>query len=292
MSVLVFGRSGQLATDLQDAAHKRGVACMALGRNDIDVCNADEILRAIDRFKPRALINAAAYTNVDGAESEGDLAFRLNETAPRAMARAAAQARLPFLHVSTDQVFDGTKQGAYTEEDVANPVNLYGRSKLAGEIAVRENAPDALIVRVSWVWGPSGDNFVKKLLQWARARDALTIVADQIGRPTYSPDLASALLDLAAMPDGSRPRGILNMAGGDAMSRSDQARIVLAASRERGGPFATVTDVPTSAFPTPAQRPLNAVLDITRAVALGVAAPVFADSLSQSIDMILEGMTP
>ena len=285
MSLLVLGRNGQLATELQRAAQEIGLACTALGRAEIDVCDVDQIIQAIERTKPSAMINASAYTNVDSAESEGELAFKLNETAPRAMARAAAQTKLPFIHVSTDQVFDGTKKGAYTEEDAPNPINLYGRSKLAGEIAVRAENPDALIVRVSWVWGPSGDNFVKKLLQWASTRDELTIVADQIGRPTYSPALANALIDLAAMPN--RPTGILNYAGSDVMSRADQARLVLEASRAHGGPYATVKDVPTSAFPTPAKRPLNAELDVKQIAALGFRSSRFNAELLHHINELL-----
>lgn len=287
MSILVFGRNGQLASDLQSVAALRGIGLTALGRNEVDACDRDAILRAIDQVKPQALINAAAYTNVDGAESEGEAAFRLNETAPRAMAEAAARAGLPFLHVSTDQVFEGTKKSAYTEADEPRPVNLYGRSKLAGEIAVAAAYPDATIVRVSWVWGPSADNFVKKLLQWAKARDELSIVSDQYGRPTFSPALADALLTMATMKE--RPRGILNYAGGDAMTRSDQARIVLDASRVLGGPFAKVNDVPTSAFPTPAQRPLNAELDVSKAQALGFVLPTFSDSLKSCIAAIVKG---
>ena len=289
MNILVFGRAGQLATDLQNAARGRDLALTALGRNDIDICDRDAILRAIDRFKPNALINAAAYTNVDGAESEGEAAFRLNETAPRAMAEAARDAALPFIHVSTDQVFDGTKKGAYSEVDVPNPINLYGRSKRAGEIAVANADPNALIVRVSWVWGPSGDNFVKKLLQWAAARDELSIVADQWGRPTYSPALADALLTLAAMADSTRPKAILNYAGEDAMTRAEQARIVLSLSQSQGGPFAAVRDVPTSAFPTPAQRPLNAELAIDKAKSLPLPTPDFATGLRDCIATLLQG---
>lgn len=288
MSVLVFGRSGQLASDLQHVAAARGIALTALGRNEIDICDRDALLRAIDAVKPQALINAAAYTNVDGAESDEAAAFRLNETAPQAMAQAAHHARLPFLHVSTDQVFDGTKKGAYTEADATNPINLYGRSKLAGEIAVAAANPEASIVRVSWVWGPSADNFVKKLLQWASARDELSIVNDQYGRPTYSPALADALLTMATMPH--RPHGLIHYAGGDAMTRSDQARAVLAASRTHGGPFAHVKDVPTSAFPTPAARPLNAELDVSKAHALGFKLPLFADSLSDCVAAIVKGL--
>ncbi len=287
MSILVFGRNGQLASDLQSVAAARGIGLTALGRNEVDACDRDAILRMIDQVKPQALINAAAYTNVDAAESEGEAAFRLNETAPRAMAEAAARAGLPFLHVSTDQVFEGTKKGAYTEADEPRPVNLYGRSKLAGEIAVAAADPDATIVRVSWVWGPSADNFVKKLLQWAKARDELSIVSDQYGRPTFSPALADALLTLATMKE--RPRGLLNYAGGDAMTRSDQARIVLDASRALGGPFAKVSDVLTSAFPTPAQRPLNVELDVSKVQALGFVLPTFSDSLKSCIAAIVKG---
>lgn len=287
MSILVFGRTGQLATDLQLAAAARGMACTALGRAEIDVCDTTQILKAIEEVKPSALINAAAYTNVDGAESEGEAAFRLNEVAPRAMAEAAQHANLPFIHISTDQVFNGTKHGAYTEEDTPNPINLYGRSKLAGEIAVRESNPDALIVRVSWVWGPSGDNFVKKILQWASTRDELSIVSDQYGCPTYSPALANALMDLAAMPN--RPKGLLNYAGGDAMMRSAQARVVLEASRVWGGPYAVVKDVLTSAFPTPAQRPLNAELAIDKVKALGLPTPDFATGLRDCITTLVQG---
>lgn len=288
MSILVFGRSGQLASDLQNIAANRGLAVKAFGRNDLDICDREAISRAIDAFKPQALINAAAYTHVDGAESDAEAAFRLNETAPRAMAQAAALAQLPFLHVSTDQVFDGAKAGAYTEVDATNPINLYGRSKRAGEIAVAEADRDATIVRVSWVWGPSADNFVKKLLQWASARDELSIVSDQFGRPTYSPALAGALLTMAMMP--ARPRGLLNYAGGDAMTRSEQARIVLASSRALGGPFAIVKDVPTSAFPTPAVRPLNAELDVSKAKALGFELPLFADNLKDCMAAIVKGL--
>jgi dTDP-4-dehydrorhamnose reductase len=287
MSILVFGRNGQLASDLQTIAAARGISLTALGRNEVDACDRDALLRAIDQVKPQALINAAAYTNVDAAENDAEAAFRLNEIVPRAMAEAAQQAHLPFLHVSTDQVFDGTKKGAYTEADTTNPINLYGRSKLAGEVAVANADPDATIVRVSWVWGPSADNFVKKLLQWAKARNELSIVSDQIGRPTFSPALADALLTMAAMKE--RPCGILNYAGGDAMTRSDQARIVLDASRALGGPFAKVNDVPTSAFPTPAQRPLNAELDVSKAEALGFMLPTFSDSLKSCMAAIVKG---
>jgi dTDP-4-dehydrorhamnose reductase len=202
---LVIGRQGQVATDLVAASQRAGVSLAALGRPDLDITDPDSIARALDRAQPTAVINAGAYTAVDRAESEPDLAFAVNRDGPAALARFCAGARIPLIHISTDQVFDGRKQGGYVETDSPNPLCVYGRSKWAGETAVAEAHNDHLIVRVSWVFGPSGDNFVKKLLEWARTRDTLTIVCDQRGRPTYSPALADALIILASRMTGQRP---------------------------------------------------------------------------------------
>lgn len=289
--ILVVGHRGQLATDLMRVAAERDEDLVALGRPQLDLTDPAHAARALDRIEPSAVINAAAYTQVDRAESEPDLAYALNRDGPARLAAACARARVPLIHVSTDQVFDGTKAGGYREDEAPNPLCVYGASKLAGERAVLEAAPVALVVRVSWVFGPSGENFVTKVLGWARARPRLAIVADQTGRPTFSPALAAALLDLArlmAQGGEDRPSGLLHLAGGSVMTRAEQAGRILAASAARGGPFADIEPVATADFPTPARRPLNAELDVTRAAERhGLALGPFEPDLETTLDIIL-----
>lgn len=289
--ILIVGQSGQLATDLIAAANAHGLDAVAAGRPHLDLTKPDAPARMLDRIEPRAVINAAAYTDVDRAESEPDLAHAINCDGPASLAAACARAGVPLIHVSTDQVFDGRKEGGYVETDAPNPLCVYGASKLAGERAVFAALPDALIVRVSWVFGPSGTNFVTKVLDWARARPALRIVADQRGRPTFSPGLAVALLDLArrmAASESGAPRGLLHLAGDTVMTRAEQARIILAASQMRGGPFAAVEPVPTVAFPTPATRPLNAELDCSLArERYGLALGPFGPDLDATLNVLL-----
>ncbi len=294
--VLVIGRKGQLATDLVAVATDEHAPILALGRPDFDLTDADAARRALDRYQPGAVINAGAYTAVDRAESEAEAAFSLNRDGAARLAAACAAAAIPFLHVSTDQVFDGSKAGAYVEDDVTGPLCVYGQSKLAGEIAVLEANPSALVARTSWVFGPSGDNFVTKVLGWARASQNVTgqnlrIVGDQRGCPTYSPDLAFCLLTLAqamAVGGDNAPAGILHLAGPEAMTRDEQARRILAGSAARRGPFAGVTPVPTRDFPTPATRPLNAELDTGRLKAVyGLQLQPFGEALAATLDRLL-----
>jgi len=289
--ILVVGRKGQLATDLVEAGDRGPVPVVALGRPDLDLLNETSIAAAIERVAPRAVINAAAYTAVDRAEAEPDAAFALNRDGPGQLAAACARAGIPLVHVSTDQVFDGRREGGFTEQDEPNPLCLYGRSKLAGERAVARAGGDHLVVRVSWVFGPSADNFVKKVLGWATARDTVSIVSDQRGRPTYSPGLAEALIALAArMGSGepARPAGLLHLAGATVMTRFEQALQILEESRLRGGPSANVLPVLTKDFPTPATRPLNAELDVTRAARLyGLQLRTFTEDLSETLDRVI-----
>jgi dTDP-4-dehydrorhamnose reductase len=289
--LLVVGRQGQLATDLREAATRLGIPLAALGRPELDVTDADSVVRAIDETGPCAVINTAAYTNVDRAESEPDLAFALNRDGPAHLARACARSRIPLVHVSTDQVFDGEREGGHREDDDPRPLCIYGQSKLAGERAVAEIHDDHLIARVSWVFGPSGDNFVKKVLAWADARDTLRIVSDQRGRPTYAPALAEALIALArrmAESGANRPRGLLHLAGASVMTRYEQAVAIIEGSRVRGGPVARVEPVPTREFPTPAVRPLNAELDVRRAAErYGIRLGPFAPDLAATLDRII-----
>lgn len=289
--ILVVGRQGQLATDLVAAGERMGARLIALGRPELDITDPDVIPRALDAHAPAAIINAAAYTAVDRAESEPELALALNRDGPSRLAKACASREIALIHVSTDQVFDGRKRGSYVETDPPNPLCVYGRSKLLGEEAVATESPEHLIVRVSWIFGPSGDNFVKKLLAWARERETLAIVSDQRGRPTYGPGLAEALLRLAcAMTagEGARPHGLVHLAGASVMARHEQALAVMAGSAARGGPVAAIRPVPTSDFPTPATRPLNAELDPTLAAERhGLRLAPFEVDLATTLDAII-----
>lgn len=284
-AILVLGRSGLLASALAECG--RGSVVTA-GRPDFDLAASDAPSRVLDATRPAAVINAAAYTRVDRAESEPELAFALNRDGPAALAKVCARAGVPLIHLSTDCVFDGTKDGAYHEADTPRPLNIYGASKRAGERAVLEAMPSALVVRTSWIFGRQGESFVTRLLAWAQGRDSLTIVSDQRGKPTYAPALAEALLIFAhGMIAGSATGGLMHLAGETALSRAEQAQIILDLARERGGPWARVTPIPTSAHPTAARRPLNAVLDCTLAAKRGIALGPFRHDIEITLDCLL-----
>lgn len=294
--LLVIGRAGQLATDLSQACARADRTACCLGRPELDLADAASIDRALTSLKPDAVINAAAYTAVDKAEAERDLAFAVNAVGPGLLAAACARADVPLIHVSTDMVFPDRATGEHREDDPVAPLSHYGATKLEGERRVLAASSSNLVVRVSWVFGPSGDNFVKKLLEWAKARPELSIVADQRGRPTYSPGLAKALIDLAdrmVVGGSDAPCGVLHLAGADVLTRDEQARRVMAASALRGGPTARINPVPTSAFPTPAKRALNAVLDIERArTRHAIALGSFDANLDATLDKIIGPIAP
>lgn len=289
-TILVLGRSGQLACALAE----RGCgSVVAAGRPDFDLALPDAPLRILDMIRPAAVINAAAYTAVDRAESEPELAFVVNRDGPAALAKACARADLPLIHISTDCVFDGAKDGAYSETDISRPLNVYGASKRAGERAVLEALPSALVVRTSWVFGPRGESFVTRLLGWAQGRESLTIVGDQRGKPTYAPGLADALLALVpGMIGRTLAGGLLHLAGETVLSRAEQAQLVLDAACRRGGPWAKVIPIPSSAHPTAAPRPLNAVLDCTLAARLGIALGPFGDDVEATLDRLIGPVSP
>ena len=250
--ILVFGKSGQVATELQ----RRGDA-VALGRDAVDVTETGACERAIRDHAPRVVINASAYTAVDKAETEAEKALALNAKAPGDMARACAVIGIPFLHVSTDYVFDGSGDRPWREADPVAPLNVYGRSKLAGEQAVRAAGGNAAILRTSWVFSAHGTNFVKTMLRLAETRDSLSVVADQIGGPTPATDIASALLRMGHGMMQGQTGGIYHFAGQPPVSWADFARAIF----DEAGRAVTVADIPTSDYPTPARRPLNSRLD-------------------------------
>lgn len=265
--ILQFGATGQLSREMlarQDAM----VEVVPLSRADVDLTDTASVTRAIETAGGIDLVlNAAAYTAVDKAEAEPDLAYAVNARAPEAMARACAQRDVPLIQISTDMVFDGEKAGAYVETDAVNPLHVYGASKLAGEQAVLEHHDRAVVARVSWLFSAYGQNFLQAMLRLGETQPVLKVVADQRARPTASGDVAAFLLSqagrLARAPKGAADWGVLHLVNSGEASRYEMAKeIFKLAWPDRPAP--AMEPVPTSAFPTPAKRALNAVLDTTR----------------------------
>jgi dTDP-4-dehydrorhamnose reductase len=261
-SILVFGRNGQVARELARLGEASGRAMVLAGRETLDLADFGAIEGLIASVGPSAVINAAAYTAVDRAESEPDAAYALNRDAPAAMARACAARGLPFAHFSTDYVFDGALDRPYVETDPTGPTGVYGASKLAGEQAVTAAGGAAITLRTSWVYSAHGANFVKTMLRLAADRDELGVVGDQLGRPTWARDCArAALLAVDSLVEAPDLTGIYHLSGAGDASWADLAAAVLELSAERGGPSARVRPIATADYPTPAKRPANSRLD-------------------------------
>lgn len=287
--LLVVGRSGQVAQALAAVAGTTDAELICLGRPDLDLMRPERLAGTIEALAPDAILNAAAYTSVDKAESEPEAAFALNEAGPVALAEAARAVGAPLIHLSTDCVFDGRAPHRYTPADEPAPLGVYGRSKLAGEHAIA--GPGVLIVRVSWIFSRFGSNFVRTMLDLARQRDELRVVCDQQGCPTQAEDLARGLIEMAlqaSAPDFTA-WGTYHLAGAGEIDRALMAQIIFAESRALGGPGARVIPVATADYPTPAQRPLNARLD-SGAVkdTFGVALPDWRDRIGATVAQLLD----
>lgn len=271
MTILVLGSSGQLARHLRELLPSADF----WGRERLDLGQPGKVRSAIELHCPSVIVNAAAYTAVDKAESERDAAWAVNAESPALIARAAAALEVPLIHISTDYVFDGTKEGEYEVGDACNPLSVYGASKLAGELAVRALCPKAFVLRTSWVFSEFGTNFVKTMLRLAGEREELRVVADQVGRPTYAGDLARLVARI--VKDGASaplPFGTYHAAGGEATSWHGFAEAIVAAGvrRKRLTRAARVTAIGTADYPTPARRPRNSVLAPSRELSTAFAA--------------------
>ncbi len=263
--ILLFGANGQLGQEIARAGAARQVPLAALGRTQADICDPVAVREAVARHRPSLVINAASYTKVDLAEIETDAAFAANERGPAILGEACAAAGTPLIHVSTDYVFDGTKAGAYVEDDPIAPINSYGRSKAAGERAVRETAPRHIILRSSWIYGEFGHNFLRTMLRLAATRDELRVVADQRGCPTSTRDLARAILGIAPrLVAGDEIWGTYHFAGSGVTTWHGFASRIVAAQAPLTGRAPRVTAITTAEFPTPARRPANSELDCGR----------------------------
>ncbi|OWY02172.1 dTDP-4-dehydrorhamnose reductase [Thioclava sp. IC9] len=272
--ILVFGQTGQVAQELQRLAPDAAF----LGRDRVDLSNPDAAAQAIREAKPEAVINAAAYTAVDKAEEEEALAQTVNGDAPAAMAEACRDLGIPFVHISTDYVFDGSGEAPFEPTDPTGPLGAYGRTKLAGEQAIRATGGTFAILRTSWVFSAHGGNFVKTMLRLSESRDHLTIVADQIGGPTPAKAIAEACLTMAQeLQRAPEKSGVYHFSGSPDVSWAGLAREIFA----RAGREVTVADIPTADYPTPAKRPLNSRLDCSDLAVFGLNRPDWKSGLDE-----------
>lgn len=276
----MFGKTGQVATEL--ARLIPGIE--ALDRAAADLTDPATCAAKIAATDAGIVVNAAAYTAVDKAEDEPDLAYTINADAPGAMARAAADRAIPFLHISTDYVFDGSGTRPWTETDETAPLGAYGRSKVAGEQAIAQAGGAHVILRTAWVYAAHGQNFLRTMLRLGAERDRLTVVDDQIGGPTAARDIAAALQTIVhAFSAGRGSSGIYHYCGQPAVSWRSFARAIMA----EAGLATEIVPIPSADWPTPAPRPANSVLDCTRiARDYGIVQPDWRQSLK---DILREG---
>jgi dTDP-4-dehydrorhamnose reductase len=283
--VLVVGRRGQVARALAEAGWPEGVSLSCYSRDEIDLAEPKSVARAITRRAPDLVINAAAYTAVDRAESEPEVAFTVNRDGPAALAEACAELGVPLIQLSTDYVFDGQKEGAYVEDDPVNPLSVYGASKEAGEQAVRRILPAHVILRSAWVYAPEGQNFVRTMLRLARESQEIRVVDDQRGCPTAASEIARAIVVASGrLLAGSGEFGTFHFCGAGSTSWHGFAEAIFELSEP---PRPNLIAIPTSAYPTPARRPANSVLDGAKFRRLyGVAGRPWRESLARCLTEI------
>lgn len=287
--ILLLGASGQLGIEISRAQIPARWTLSALGRDMLDLSEPAAVAAAIEAAKPDAIINASAYTAVDKAEAEPELAFALNRDAPAAMAQAAARLGVPLIHVSTDYVFSGDKPTPYVEDDPRQPANVYGRSKAEGEVAVLEAWDRAAVVRTSWVFSAHRANFLKTMLRLGETRDDVGVVSDQYGRPTHAGDLARGCIALAErLLDGDAgAAGVFHFAGKGDATWADFADVIFTETQSYGRGRVRVRRILTAEYPTPAARPTNSRLDTAKIEALGIVPADWRDGVRDSVRELL-----
>ena len=265
MKVLINGRNGQVSHELQRRLGAVG-ELIVLGRDQLDLAQPDQIRRQVQNIRPDLIINAAAHTAVDLAESEPQTAFAINAAAPGILAEEALALDIPLIHYSTDYVFDGLKAGPYNEDDTPNPLGVYGKSKLAGEQAIRDVQGKHLILRTSWVYSTHGRNFLLTMQRLLQEKPELRVVADQIGAPTWAGTIANSTLALIEHWQANEVAnwGTYHLSAQGETSWFGFAQAIGEALRQQGKPCAALLPIPSSDYPTPAARPLNSRLDCSR----------------------------
>lgn len=280
--ILVTGSNGQLGQSLQKIAEKnKGFQFVFTDYETLDITNKEEVLNFFWQLEPDFCINAAAYTAVDLAETELEKAFLINADGAENLAEACKENNAQFIHVSTDYVFDGTNNLAYTEEDFPNPIGVYGASKLAGEELALEENPETIIIRTSWVYSEFGKNFVKTMLHLFSIKDELNVVADQFGQPTNATDLAEAIMEI--VKSNKKAPGIYNFSNEGKISWYDFAKKIAEISQSS----IIINPIETSQYPTPAKRPQNSTLDLEKIkTSYHVKIKPWEESLQKTISLL------
>ncbi|QQK72839.1 dTDP-4-dehydrorhamnose reductase [Pectobacterium versatile] len=285
MKILLTGANGQLGRCFQDRlpAHWQ---IWSTDASELDITDLKQVEAAIARYQPDAIVNAAAYTAVDKAESEPVLAEKINTTGPHNLATVAHEKGIRLVHISTDYVFDGNATTPYVESSITNPLSVYGKTKLAGELAVIKAAPKSIIVRTAWVFSEYGNNFVKTMLKLAKERDTLSIVADQKGCPTYAGDLAQAIISLL---EKNAESGIYHYCGDKEVTWYEFANIVFKIAKEKGSQLSIkqLNPITTIQYPTPAIRPQYSVLSCKKTNALNIILSDWESVLQKIMHRIL-----
>ena len=290
--IFIAGDRGQLARALVRVGTARGDTVQSAGRATIDIADEAAVRSMIGGFRPDLIINAAAYTAVERAEDEAELAYRINRDGACHLAAAAAALGAPLIHISTDYVFDGEKPAPYDETDAPNPLGVYGKSKLAGEVGIAKEMDDYVILRTSWVYSAEGVNFVKTILRLGGERDVIDVVDDQWGAPTFAGDLAVAIAEigeaLLSAKNRSALSGIYNVTASGETTWFRFAKLILKASAAGGGSSCAVRAITTDQYPTRVRRPANSRLDGSKlARTFGIRLPAWQTSVAPCLDQLL-----
>ncbi len=285
MKVLLTGSKGQLGSCFQDRL-PAGWDVWATDSDTLDITDLDKVKQAVAQYQPNVIVNAAAYTAVDKAETEPELAALINATGPKNLALAAKEAGARLVHVSTDYVFDGEATTPYVETDATNPLGVYGQTKLDGELAVAGVLPEAIIIRTAWVFSEYGNNFVKTMLRLAKDRDTLGIVADQRGCPTYAGDIAQAIIDLLQK---EAEGGIYHFCGDKEVAWNEFAEVIFVSALKSGVLAAKpqINGITTEQYPTPAKRPKYSVMNCRKINSQGVTLSMWHERIDDVIAKII-----
>lgn len=292
MRIVVTGKSGQVDTSLKALGDQlSNVDVVQIGLPEIDLSRPETLEGQIRATQPHVIVSSAAYTDVDKAEFEVELAMKINGDAPGELARIAQELNIPILHLSTDYVFAGDKDGVYIESDAPAPASVYGASKLVGEEKIAAATKNHVILRTAWVYSPYGANFVKTMLRLGESRDELNVVSDQSGCPTYAPEVAQALIHIArraAVDPSPSLRGVFHLTGQGQTNWAGFAEAIFAGAQRRGRKSAKVNPIPTSEYPTPAKRPANSRLSSEKLKSIyQIELDPWETSLDQCLDVLL-----